>query len=177
MAAECTSTVRWSEKKKKQSDLWGHLCIRCADSQAACLYSDKVHSHIVHQPSRHSLSDVSEGSRAFLSVRSVPGEHVRWNSPPIKTGISWVHCGNRPECGKAESLSLSPSLSDTQPHSHSLLLIKLPPSHLSHPYCNCSSTLLSPFILFFFTVFLTLFLFTPLKVYLTNIFYCFLSHL
>lgn len=41
-------------------------------------------------------------SLAFLSLRSplVPGEHVRWNSPPIKTGISRVHCGNWSSVGK-----------------------------------------------------------------------------
>ncbi|KAI9531815.1 hypothetical protein NQZ68_038208 [Dissostichus eleginoides] len=65
----------------------------------------------------------------LLSLRStlIPVEHVRWNSPPIKTGISQVRCGNRPTVGNRGSVPLS-SLTDTQPHSHSLLFIKLPPS-------------------------------------------------
>lgn len=81
--------------------------------------------------------------RAFLSPRSplIPGEHVRWNSPPIKTGISQVHCGNRPSVGKQR---VCPSLlpSATQPHSHSLLFIKLPPSPV---FLTLTVTLPPPF--------------------------------
>lgn len=39
---------------------------------------------------------------------------MRWNSPPIKTGISRVHCGNQPSVGKQRvcpSLLPSPTLS------------------------------------------------------------------
>lgn len=91
-------------------------------------------------------------SRAFLSLCTalIPGEHVRWNSPPIKTGISQVRCGNRPSVGNRGSVALS------FPHRHSasfsLALVHEAASLpcLSHPYCKSSSSLFSPYILSFF---------------------------
>lgn len=85
-------------------------------------------------------------SRAFLSLRStlIPGEHVRWNSLPIKTGISQVGCGNRPSVGKqrvspsllpSSTLSLiltrSCSWNSLPPLSFSPFTVTLPP--YSHP--------------------------------------------
>lgn len=86
-------------------------------------------------------------TQAFLSLRStlIPGEHVCWNSPPIKTGISQVRCGNRPSVGKQRvclcSLLPSPTLSLILARSCSwsylppvflTLTVPLPPS-FSHP--------------------------------------------
>lgn len=124
-------------------------------------------------------------SQPFLSLLStlIPGEHVRWNSPPIKTGISQVRCGNQPECGKTEGQTLSPFLTDTQPHSRSLLFTKIPPSRLSHPYCNSSSSIFSPYILSFLNIlivelasFLTLQLTLFKPPFIKAIFHCFPCH-
>lgn len=132
MAAENTSRAGRSEKGgegEKKCNLWKHLCIRCADSRAVCLYSNRVHWHTVHQLSRCSLSDVSDAPWVSLLI---PGEHVRWNSPPIKTGISWVYCGNLLSVGTQRvcpSLLPSPTLSLILTHSCSLS--RLPPVFLT----------------------------------------------
>lgn len=116
-----------------------------------------------------------------LSLRStlIPGEHVRWNSPPIKTGISRVHCGNRPSVGKQRVCpSLLPSLTLSLIFTPSpvflTLTVTLPP--LFPP-------LFSPYILsFLHTPFSSLF-FLPLVTHSVNphpgdsIFHCFPSHL
>ena len=105
------------------------------------------------RPGRRAPCDVSEASLCSplpvaQSIRSFQGEHVRWNSPPIKTGISRVHCGNRPSVGKQRvcpSLLPSHSLSASFPLSpvHHAASLPCP----SHPYCNSSSPLFSPYIL------------------------------
>lgn len=48
--------------------------------------------------------------------------------PQLRQGLGRSAVGT--ECGKTEGPALSPSLTDTQPHSH-LLLLKLPPSCLT----------------------------------------------
>lgn len=99
-------------------------------------------------------------TQAFLSLRSmlIPGEHVCWNSPPIKTGISQVRCGNQPSVGKQRvcpSLLPSPTLSLilARPCSWSYLppvlltlTVPLPPS-CSHPiFLNILISELSVFL-------------------------------
>lgn len=108
----------------------------------------------MHQLSRCGSSDVSaapEPSSPFSSTL-IPGEHVCWNSPPIKTGIRQVRCGNRVwENGGSGSLSF--------PHQHSasfsLALVGEATSLLPHPYCNPSSHIYSPYILFLLHILIT----------------------
>lgn len=72
--------------------------------------------------------------RAPFARRSPRPKHVCWNSPPIKTGISQVRCGNQPSVGKhgvGACVLPSPALG---PHAASL-----PPSYHSHPYCTASA--------------------------------------
>lgn len=70
---------------------------------------------------------------------------MRWNSPPIKTGISRVRCGNQPSVGKQRvgpSVLPSPALSLILTCSLppvSLTLTVTPP--LSHPHFCLSSSL------------------------------------
>lgn len=90
VAAKSPSHVGSSEKKTKQRNLWSHLCVRRADSREACLYSNKVHSHTVHQPSRWGLSDVSEAAKPSspFSLRSFQGNMCAGILPQLRQGLA-----------------------------------------------------------------------------------------
>lgn len=138
------------EKKKKLVKPFMHET--CWQSGGMFIFQQ---SALTHCASAQPLWPVwcVRGSRAFLSLRStlIPGEHVRWNSPPIKTGISQVRCGNRPSVGKQRvcpSLLPSPTLSLILTRSCSrsclppvflTLTVTLPPP-FSHPIFCLSST-------------------------------------
>lgn len=103
-------------------------------------------SALTHCASAQPLSFVwcVRSTQACLSLRStlIPVEHVCWNSPPIKTGISQVRCGNQPSVGKQRVCpSLLPSFSLALVHHANSL-----PS-FSPPYCNSSSSIFTPYIL------------------------------
>lgn len=85
--------------RRRRSDRESHRASVCqpSDSAEVCFCFNKVLVHTVPQLSRCGSSDVSaalEPSAPFTSTL-IPGEHVCWNSPPIKTGIRQVCCGNR----------------------------------------------------------------------------------
>lgn len=90
VATKSTFHVGSSEKKTKRRNLWSHLCIRRADSREACLYSNKVHSHIVHQPSRWGLSDVSEAAKPSspFPLCSFQGNMCAGILPQLRQGLA-----------------------------------------------------------------------------------------
>lgn len=90
--------------------------------------------HGERQASRGALSDVWRRPETSCSFRSPPPEHVCWNSPPIKTGISQVRCGNQASVGKHSGDSRVLSSAALGPHAASLPR----PSRHSHPYCTSS---------------------------------------
>lgn len=105
--------------------------------------------HGERRAGRRASSDVWRRPETSRSLRSPRPEHVCWNSPPIKTGISQVRCGNQPSVGKhgvGACVLPSPALG---PHAASslppvTLTLTVPPL-LSHPhFCPCYP----PFFLF-----------------------------
>lgn len=172
---ECESNTRWMASTAGTFQVWQrgsrgekerscrpHLSVRCVDSPVyviltlthvcpaglACILVCQKLPFI--PPSFHSPS----------LCALIPGEHVCWNSLPIKTGISGVHCGNKPECGKAEGLSPSPSLpltfSAPPPSASFSRSPSYPPCH-SHPLCSLTLTAILPPL---FSPYILLFLFT-----------------
>lgn len=82
--------------------------------------------HGEQQAERRASSDVSCRPETLRSLRSPRPKHVCWNSPPIKTGISQVRCGNQPSVGKhsvGACVLPSPALG---PHAPSLRPSSLP---------------------------------------------------
>lgn len=142
------------KRKNKQKNLWSHLCARRADTRAACLYSNKVHSHIVHQPSRCGLSDVSEAPEPSspCALRSFQGNMCAGILPQLRQGLARSAVGTGGVWENRGSVPLS------FPHRHSasfsLALVheaaSLPCP--SHPNCNSSSSLFSPYILSFLDI-------------------------
>lgn len=105
---------------------------QCVDIPADCTEHTK---HGEQQAGRGASSDVSCRPETSRSLRSLRPAHVCWNSPPIKTGISQVRCGNQPSVGKhsvGACVLPSPALG---PHAASLPR----PSRHSHPYCTSSA--------------------------------------
>ncbi len=112
-----------------------------------------MQSHIVHQPSRRGPSDVSQAPEPSspFALRSFQGNMCAGILPQLRQGLARSAVGTE-RVWETEGLSLSPSLTDTQPHSHSLSSTKLPPSlvfltrtvnlppPLSHPIFCLSST-------------------------------------
>lgn len=91
--------------------------------------------HDEQQAGRGASSDVSRRPETSRSLRSPRPEHVCWNSPPIKTGISQVRCGNHPSVGKhSVGACVLPSPAHG-PHADSLPR----PSRHSHTYCTSSA--------------------------------------
>lgn len=142
--------------------MWSHLCIRRADSQAACLYSNKVHSHIVHQPSRCGLSDVSGAPEPSFSFapRSFQGNMCAGILPQLRQGLAGSTVGTSRVWESRGSVPLS------FPHRHSasfsLALVHQTASLpcLSHPYCKSLPPLFSPYILSYLHIFIILYIFT-----------------
>lgn len=121
----------------------------------ACLYFNKVHSHIVHQPSRCGLSDVSEApepSSPFAPC-SFQGNMCAGILPQLRQGLARSAVGTGRVWENRGSVPLS------FPHqpsaSFSLALVhqaaSLPPSRLSHPYCKSFSTISHPISCLFST--------------------------
>lgn len=118
---------------------------RCVYIPAECTEHTE---HDEQQAGGGASFDVSCRPETSRSLRSPRPEHVCWNSPPIKTGISQVRCGNQPSVGKhsvGACVLPSPAL---RPHAASLPR----PSRHSHPYCTSSA--FSPSFLSFLHSFL-----------------------
>lgn len=114
------------------------------------LIATKCSCTLVHQRRRRGSSDVAAAlgpSNPFASTLIPGGNMCAGILPQLRQGLGRSAVGT--ECGKTEGPTLRPSLTDTQPHSHSLLFMQLPPSCLAHPYCNPSSPTFSPYPLFF----------------------------
>lgn len=91
----------------------GH--IRRADSPGACLYSSKVHSHTVHQPSRRGLSDVSEAPKPSspFALRSFQANMCAGILPQLRQGLARSAVGTSRVWENRGSVPLS------FPHRHS----------------------------------------------------------
>lgn len=142
-----------------------------------------MHSHIVHQASRCGLSDVSEAPElsSRFALRSFQGNMCAGILPQLRQGLARSTVGTSRVWENRGSVPLS------FPHRHSasfsLALVHQAASlpSLSHPYCNSSSSIFSPYILSFPNIlYLSVCLFAACSVkphFKNNIFHCFPSHL